>query len=87
MTYIAAQIFCNRPLNIAEGNGKYTPRDRCQYFDIARGAAFECAATLDVIATKDILKYQEIMPGKEILREIVSMLVGLIKNNSQDRIC
>ena len=23
------------PLNIAEGNGKYTPRDRCRFFDIA----------------------------------------------------
>lgn len=25
------------PLNIAEGNGKYTPADRCRFFDIARG--------------------------------------------------
>jgi len=25
--------------NIAEGNGKYTSKDRCKYFDIARGSA------------------------------------------------
>ena len=31
------------PLNIAEGNGKYTPADRCRFFDIARGSALECA--------------------------------------------
>ena len=35
------------PLNIAEGNGKYTPADRCRFFDIARGSALECAACLD----------------------------------------
>ena len=27
------------PLNIAEGNGKYTPPDRCRYFENARGSA------------------------------------------------
>jgi four helix bundle protein len=36
------------PLNIAEGNGKFTAPDRCRYFDNARGSAFECAACLDV---------------------------------------
>ena len=25
------------PLNIAEGNGKYTAKDRCRFFDIAHG--------------------------------------------------
>ena len=40
------------PLNIAEGNGKYTPADRCKFFDIARGSALECAACLDVLVAK-----------------------------------
>ena len=31
------------PLNIAEGNGKYAPKDRCRFFDIAHGSALECA--------------------------------------------
>jgi four helix bundle protein len=34
------------PLNIAEGNGKYTPKDRCRFFDIAHGSALECAGGL-----------------------------------------
>ena len=29
------------PLNIAEGNAKYTEPDRCRYFDTARGSALE----------------------------------------------
>ena len=40
------------PLNIAEGNGKYTAPDRCRFFDIARGSALECAACLDVLVAK-----------------------------------
>ena len=74
------------PLNIAEGNGKFTKRDRCKYFDIARGSALECAAALDVLVAKTILKDDEIITGKEILIKVVSMLVRLIKSNSGDRV-
>lgn len=37
------------PLNVAEGTGKYTSKDKCRYYDIARGSALECAACLDVL--------------------------------------
>jgi four helix bundle protein len=30
-------------LNIAEGNGRFTQKDRNNFFYIARGSAFECA--------------------------------------------
>ena len=40
------------PLNIAEGNGKYTMKDRCRFFDIAHGSAVECAAGLDILVAK-----------------------------------
>ena len=74
-------------LNIAEGNGKSSPRDRCRFFDIARGSALECADALDVLVAKGILKKQDIIEGKQILREIVSMIIGLIKSNMPNRIC
>ncbi len=72
------------PLNIAEGNGKYTPTDRCRYFDIARGSALECAACLDVLAAKKRIDSAD--TGKEALVRIVSMLVGLIRSNSAHRL-
>ena len=70
------------PLNIAEGNGKYSSKDRCRYFDIARGSALECASCLDVLHLKDLLELSKKDEGKEKLRVIVSMLIGLIKSNS-----
>jgi four helix bundle protein len=74
------------PLNIAEGNGKFTSADRCRFFDIARGSALESAAALDVLVAKGRCAAEEVSPGKDRLRSIVSMLVGLIKANSDYRL-
>jgi four helix bundle protein len=74
------------PLNIAEGNGKFTKPDRCRYFDNARGSSLECAAALDVLVAKAKCEIAEVLPGKERLRGVVSMLVGLIKANSDYRL-
>jgi len=70
------------PLNIAEGNGKYAPKDRCRFFDIAHGSTLECAAGLDILVAKGKLMPDQIRPGKERLQRIVRMLMGLIKRNS-----
>ena len=37
------------PLNIAEGNGKRSVKDRARYFEIARGSSLECSAIQDVL--------------------------------------
>ncbi len=74
------------PLNIAEGNGKYTAPDRCRYFESARGSALECAACLDVLVAKGRCTVEEIQKGKGILHETVNLLVGLIKSISPDRL-
>ena len=74
------------PLNIAEGTGKFTAPDRCRYYDTARGSALECAACLDVLVVKKVLKHEDIAAVKRILIAIVSMLVGLIKAVAPDRI-
>ena len=74
------------PLNIAEGNGKYTPSDRCRYFEIARGSALESAACLDVLVAKRACTADQVQKGKILLLEIVSLLIGLIKRLSPDRL-
>jgi four helix bundle protein len=74
------------PLNIAEGNGKFTPADRCRFFDISRGSALESAACLDVLHAKKLIDETQAVEGKKILCAIVSMLTGLIKSNNPDRV-
>ena len=70
------------PLNIAEGTGKFTGKDKCRYYDIARGSSLEYAACLDVLRRRDIISNELAEEGKHILMEVVSMLVGLIKSSS-----
>lgn len=74
------------PLNIAEGNGKFTSADRCRFFDIARGSALESAAALDVLVAKKRCTQEEVAAGKDCLWSIVSILVGLIRSNSDYRL-
>lgn len=74
------------PLNIAEGNGKFTPPDRCRFFDISRGSSLESASCLDVLHAKKVIPLEKSIEGKEILRPIVAMLTGLIQSNNPDRV-
>jgi four helix bundle protein len=69
-------------LNIAEGTGKFTPKDKCKYFDVSRGSALECSSFLDIFNIKKKISEDEYNSGKKLLYEIVSMLIGLIKSNS-----
>ena len=74
------------PLNLAEGNGKYTAPDRCSYFENARGSALEYAACLDVLVAKGQCTADQIQSGKGILYETVCLVVGLIKSLAPDRL-
>ena len=69
-------------LNIAEGNGKYSKKDRCRYFDISFGSSLESARCLHILSIRLMISSDELHTGKSMLKEIVSMLVGLIKSNS-----
>lgn len=77
------------PLNIAEGNGKFSGKDRARFFEIARGSAVECAACLDVLVARELAVAVEMEPAKMQLIEIVNMLMGLLRRFSErdDRVC
>src|SRR6478735_8800953 len=53
------------PLNIAEGNGKFSARDRARFFEMARGSALECAACFDVLVVRRLAFESQIEGGKE----------------------
>src|SRR6266513_4692593 len=70
------------PLNIAEGNGKFSDADRSRLLEIARGSALECAACLDVLVVRKLIRSERIVPAKEQLVRIVNMLMGMLKRFS-----
>lgn len=71
------------PLNIAEGNGKFSERDRARYFEIARGSALECAACLDVLMVRKLTTSEDAISAKERLVAIVQMLTGMLRKFSE----
>jgi four helix bundle protein len=60
------------PLNIAEGNGKRSLKDRARFLDIARGSALECAAIQDVLVVSGGLSRERSFELKTKLTRIVS---------------
>jgi four helix bundle protein len=70
------------PLNIAEGNGKFSTVDRARFLEIARGSALESAACLDVLEVRKLVAAERILPAKERLVRIVNMLMGMLKRFS-----
>lgn len=71
------------PLNIAEGNGKFSLRDRARFLEMARGSALECAACLDVLVARRLTSVELVTPAKQRLVGIVQMLVGLLRRFSE----
>jgi four helix bundle protein len=70
------------PLNIAEGNGKQSLKDKNRFFEIARGSALECAAIHDVLRVCDAIDDDSSCHGKTDLKRIVSMLTRLIQRTN-----
>src|SRR5687768_9600097 len=71
------------PLNIAEGNGKFSAKDRARFLEIARGSALECAACLDVLVARNLAAPDQIENAKENLARIVQMLMGMLRRFSE----
>ena len=65
------------PLNIAEGAGKMSLRDRQRFFSIARGSAFETYAILDACKVMDLVEMSMLAHGQSLLTEIVAILTSL----------
>src|SRR5947199_4744293 len=70
------------PLNIAEGNAKFSHADRARFFEIARGSAVECAACLDVLVARKLATEEQVRSSKERLVSVTQMLMGLLRKFS-----
>lgn len=70
-------------LNIAEGNGKQSLKEKNRFFEIARGSALECAAIHDILISIDLTDAESNRFGKRQLHRIVSILTRLIQRRSR----
>ena len=69
-------------LNIAEGSGRFSPKDQRNFFVIARASALECSALFDLIEDLAYLPEIEAKAFQVRYTEISKMLFGLIKRLS-----
>jgi four helix bundle protein len=67
-------------LNIAEGTGRYTKRDKRNFYVIARSSAFECVAIFDFIQDLKVVEESVIMNLVQELEEISKMLFAMMRN-------
>src|ERR1700757_2191283 len=67
-------------LNIAEGNGKFSRKDRARFLQIAHGSTLESAGCLDLFVARRCREPSAIVEGKALLEEIVRMLFKMLDN-------
>ena len=66
-------------LNIAEGSGRLTNRDKRNFYVISRGSAFECVAILDYLHDTSEVESGQFQSFYKSLEEISKMLYAMIK--------
>lgn len=67
-------------LNIAEGSSRFSKADRKNFFVIARGSAFECAAIIDLLEGEFGQQNDFVSESKGTLEELSKMLFVMIRN-------
>jgi four helix bundle protein len=64
-------------LNIAEGAGRTSPRERARHYTIARGSAVECLACLDLVELE--MTVTSMPEARTTLLRLLMVLSGLLR--------
>ena len=65
-------------LNLAEGSGRFSKRDRRNFFVIARSSVFECVAILDILKDGSDISEAKYSDFETKADELSRMIYGLI---------
>jgi len=65
-------------LNLAEGAGRRSRRDKARFYTIARGSAMESAALIDVLVARQIASAEAAKEAKELVIRVIQMLSKLV---------
>ena len=71
------------PLNIAEGAGEFSRKDKRRFYRIALRSATESAAILDVCRRLGLDDGTRLGAGRDLLLRIVAMLMRLTKAEAE----
>lgn len=64
-------------LNISEGAGRRSRKDKRRHYAIARGSAMEVAAALDLVAGRRIAGESEVLQVRTLYVRVIQMLTKL----------
>lgn len=67
-------------LNIAEGGGRFSKAEKKNFYVMARGSAYECAAVFQIMLKLGVINTEQYHKLYKLLEEISKMLNGLIKS-------
>jgi four helix bundle protein len=67
------------PLNIAEGAGEFSNKEKARFYRMAKRSATECAAILDVCSRLGLVEERAADKGRGRLTRIVAMLTRMVK--------
>lgn len=67
-------------LNIAEGSGRFSKKDRQNFFVITRSSIFECVAILDVLKDNNLITAEEYNSMENQADALSRILYAMIKN-------
>jgi four helix bundle protein len=67
------------PLNVAEGAGEFSKKDKARFYRMALRSATECAALLDVCRKLALGDEPTLVAARALLLRIVSMLTKMAK--------
>ncbi len=68
------------PLNIAEGAGEFSKKEKARFYRMALRSATECAAILDVCKCLKLADDKSLSAGRVLLLRIVSMLTRMARS-------
>ncbi len=69
------------PLNIAEGAGETSTKEKARFYRMARRSGTECAAILDICRELELVT--DLAEARQLLIRVVSMLIKLGKSHER----
>lgn len=66
-------------LNIAEGGGEFSPKEKSRFYRMALRSAAESAAVLDILQREGVIGEPHWREGRELVHRLVGMLTRLVR--------